>query len=723
VACAKALADAIHCVTEAYCIVFWFAPISKAQLMLALPALKRSAPNLRLVKQAVLSIPSWSVAACLVLTNLLGYTADASPVVQQGRAPQAPPPAPPIEQASPTQGSGHVRRPLGVTSYSIGQPTDEEQLYLEYLNRMRANPTAEGQRLASTTDPNILSAYASFKVDLNLMQSEFATNPAVPPLAMNAKLLSAARWHSGDMFTNEYQGHSQTNGTIVMSPGDRIATNGYQAQTWGENVYAYADSVFYGHAGFAVDWGNGIGGMQNPAGHRNNMLSASFREVGVGVFDGVNGPVGPQLVTQDLGTQFSAVPFITGVVYYDFNGNGFYDLGEGIGGVTINTPGSSYFTVSANSGGYALPVSSNGTYTLTFTAPGLSNQVTATISNLKNTKTDLVPGYNPPIVSGPNPAVLNQTNNYTFTAVAGATGYQWEQAQLASYTRVEGAENGTANVTIVSSPGYSVVNTDMAASGTHSFNLAHGTAVAQSLTLNPFLLVSAGSQLSFAKYLGFATSSEVAEAQITADNGQTWQTVWSEPGNDGSSSVDSAFSTQTVSLGAYAGQILQIRFVYDFNSGSFFQPSPGVGLYLDDIAISSAQQLIAATTNNVISGQSFAFVPATVTNDLLRVRAQINGRFLPWGAELTIGVTTQASTPVVSLTGRPTVSGNQVQIPFAVANFRSGMTFQLWHTASLQGAWTQDAGATLQILAAGSSYQFNTTSAGAGTAFFRVRAN
>jgi hypothetical protein len=181
--------------------------------------------------------------------------------------------------------------------YSIGQPTDEEQLYLEFLNRMRANPTAEGQRLATTTDPDVLSAYSSFGVDLTLMQSEFSTNPAVPPLAMNAQLTAAARWHSGDMFTNQYQGHFQTNGGVVMGPGDRIHTNGYNYSVAGENVYAHAKSVWYGHAGFAVDWGPGPGGMQEPAGHRANMFSGQFREVGMGVTDGVNGSVGPQIVT------------------------------------------------------------------------------------------------------------------------------------------------------------------------------------------------------------------------------------------------------------------------------------------------------------------------------------------------------------------------------------------------------------------------------------------
>src|SRR5512140_2998499 len=68
-----------------------------------------------------------------------------------GSVPQAPPAPPPVLKAKPgppvEQGG-----PDGPTQpWSIGQPTDEEQLYLEYINRSRANPTAEGARLAAST--------------------------------------------------------------------------------------------------------------------------------------------------------------------------------------------------------------------------------------------------------------------------------------------------------------------------------------------------------------------------------------------------------------------------------------------------------------------------------------------------------------------------------------------------------------------------------------------
>jgi hypothetical protein len=398
-----------------------------------------------------------SLLAAVFASSQCGAWADDSPQPVAGRAPKAPPTAPPVEvrdgKLPPPPQIGYPKD--GPTLYSIGQPTADEQLYLEYINRSRANPPAEGVRLATTTDPDVLAAYAYFSVDLALMQSQFNAIAAVPPLAMNAKLTDAARWHSGDMYTNQYQGHDQTNGTTVMNPGARITAQGYPWTTYGENVFSYAESVWYGHAGFNVDWGFGVGGMQTPPGHRNSIHNANFREVGIGVVNGVNGSVGPQLVTQDFASR-NNLPILTGVAYYDFNGNQFYDAGEGIGGITVNVPGSTNYAVTANSGGYAVPVTTNGNYQMTFTATALSTQRVASVVSARNVKIDFVPAYQPPTVSGPNPAALNQNNSYTFTAVGGATSHQWEQTRLMTYATVEGAEGGTGNVTLQTSAGYSM---------------------------------------------------------------------------------------------------------------------------------------------------------------------------------------------------------------------------------------------------------------------------
>ena len=670
------------------------------------------------------AFPGGSIFGVLLLgLSLAGAQGQPAPTLKKGPVPQAPPPAPPVVvRQVPLNEPGHPQ-PKGSTLYSIGQPTDEEQLYIEFLNRMRANPTAEGQRLATTTDPNVLSAYSSYTVDLNELQAEFATNPPVPPLAFNADLIAAARWHSGDMFTNVYQGHYQTNGSTVLDPGQRITANGYTWNTYGENVFSYAESVFDGHAGFAVDWGPGPGGMQTDRGHRSNMLNGSFREIGVGVVDGINGvgsplPVGPQLVTQDFGRQPADTPFITGVVYYDFNGNGFYDVGEGIGGVTVNTPGSTYYAVTADSGAYVIPVTGNGAYTLTFSANGLSTQMVASVSSMHNVKVDYLPTYTPPTITGPNPASLNQNNPYTFSVVGGATSYDWQQTQLSAYTAVEGAENGLTNVTVVSSPGYSVLASDLVASGSFAFHLAQPDAGNQFLMLNPVLRPSAGSMLSFSKLLGYASSTQVAKAQVSSDKGATWQDVWTQAGNDGSG--DAAYSTVSVSLATYAGQNIQIRFAYLFQGGQYFpQTTTGVGLYLDNIAVSNANQLLNPITTSIPSGTSFVFDPTNMVSYLLQVRARINSRILNWGPALI--VTVGAALPSLQVVSSPSVVGTQVQMDFAVSNYRTGMTFQLWKATDPTATWTLDTSATNQTLTANSKFRFTTSTGGASMIFYQIK--
>jgi Cysteine-rich secretory protein family len=301
--------------------------------------------------------------------------------------------------------------------YSIGDPTNEEQYYLELINRARANPTAEGIRLALTTDSNVLSAYNAFGVNLVLMQAQFALIPPAPPLSMNSTLTTAARAHSQNMLQNNYQGHTGPDGSLTT----RLAgyTAGANGWSLGENVYAYSKSVWYGHVGFEVDWGGTLanGGMQSPPGHRQNIHSASFREIGVGVVLGSNGGsggVGPQLVTQDFGATGGLPPFVTGVVYRDLNNNGFYDPGEGVGGVTVTISNVSSYAVTASSGGYSVPVTGNGNYTVTFSGGSApTTQKNISVLNGQNTKADY-------IVTGSAPPPPSPTPTATPTASPGS---------------------------------------------------------------------------------------------------------------------------------------------------------------------------------------------------------------------------------------------------------------------------------------------------------------
>jgi hypothetical protein len=307
------------------------------------------------------------------------------------RAQVPPPPAPPVTSGY----SFSVTTPESPTAqlYSIGDPTNEEQYYLELINRARANPIAEGVRLATTTDSNVLGAYTAFGVNLVLMQAQFALIPPAPPLSMNATLTTAARAHSQNMLQNNYQGHNGPDGSLTTRL--QSYTSGANGWSIGENVYAYSKSVWFGHVGFEVDWGGTVltGGMQSPPGHRQNIHSTTFREVGIGVVLGSNGGgvVGPQLVTQDFGMVGGLPPLVTGVVYRDLNSNGFYDPGEGLGGVTVTVSNATSYAVTASSGGYSVPVPGSGNYTVTFSGGSVpTNQKNVSVSNGENVKADYV---------------------------------------------------------------------------------------------------------------------------------------------------------------------------------------------------------------------------------------------------------------------------------------------------------------------------------------------
>ena len=91
------------------------------------------------------------------------------------RAQVAPPPAPPVISSAPF--SIETTESTTAQLYSIGDPTNEEQYYLELINRARANPTAEGIRMATTTDSNVLAAYSAFGVNLVLRGSRDRLSP------------------------------------------------------------------------------------------------------------------------------------------------------------------------------------------------------------------------------------------------------------------------------------------------------------------------------------------------------------------------------------------------------------------------------------------------------------------------------------------------------------------------------------------------------------------
>ncbi len=247
-------------------------------------------------------------------------------------------------------------------------PSALEQEMMEMINRMRLDPAAELPRLTNSSDPNVNSAINFFNVDLDVLETQWSSLSAVSPLAWSDTLKDVATGN------NDYQ-VSIDNTAHAPNLGQRFTNAGYSFSNAGENAFAKSQSVLYGHAAFAIDWGFTPTGIQDPAGHRNSIMNSNFRELGIEIRpeNDANTGVGPLIMTQNFGNRFAlnGKSYLLGVIYDDqTTDDDFYTPGEGVGGVTVTAvdQSNSSNTVTAtnwSSGGYQLLLDP-GTYEVTF---------------------------------------------------------------------------------------------------------------------------------------------------------------------------------------------------------------------------------------------------------------------------------------------------------------------------------------------------------------------
>lgn len=245
------------------------------------------------------------------------------------------------------------------------EPTNEETYSLELLNRFRLDPKAEAELIAPGGQKAGDGRGGGRGVDYKMFYTEMLALTPAPPLVMNLNLLDAARKHSHYMIKNSLT-HVEVAGNpgfVAADFGERCKLAGYHGGAMGENCFRDARDPLHGHNGFIIDYGDGgEGGMQKGRGHRMNMIKASAREIGLSALP----HSGRISITHNFGSGKNA-RFAGGVVYRDKNKNGFYDIGEGVGGVKISILNDKQETITWKSGGYALSLNGKGALTLVAT--------------------------------------------------------------------------------------------------------------------------------------------------------------------------------------------------------------------------------------------------------------------------------------------------------------------------------------------------------------------
>lgn len=279
------------------------------------------------------------------------------------------------------------------------QPSEYEQYYLELINRARADPDAEVNRLAGFKwdgAPDLNEGIAPGTI----------SNVPKPPLAFNRKLLNAASDYTDVLLANEAFTHF-FNGT---NPSSRMKAAGYffQAPSGSSENIAWtaafpnnplnASAVEQHHRGLFID--RGYAGR----GHRINLMDPDLREAGVAIRKDKNGVSAGGVGFVDIGsTQDFAYSngriFVTGVAYDDKDGNGFYTPNKGEpkpkAGIQILDGNGNVVATGKTfrSGGYSINIAGlpAGTYTLKLTeTSGKEVSETFTFDGIANVKVDVV---------------------------------------------------------------------------------------------------------------------------------------------------------------------------------------------------------------------------------------------------------------------------------------------------------------------------------------------
>ena len=114
------------------------------------------------------------------------------------------------------------------------------------------------------------------------------------PLRLNHKLSRAAQRHSRAMARKRFFSHTSPGGASFV---DRIRSTGYLS---GANSWTVGENIAYGSGSRSTPRSIGSAWMNSPP-HRANILSGSFRAIGIGIASGTPVGGGGGTYTTDFG--------------------------------------------------------------------------------------------------------------------------------------------------------------------------------------------------------------------------------------------------------------------------------------------------------------------------------------------------------------------------------------------------------------------------------------
>jgi hypothetical protein len=258
---------------------------------------------------------------------------------------------------------------------------------------------------------------------------------------------------------------------------------------------------------------------------------------------------------------------------------------------------------------------------------------------------------------------------YNFNSIAQADSYELRVTTASAAGWTEGAEDPSPNVVGTTTGSYALRQSNVKRSGAKAFQLVFPEFTNQSFVITRDVIPSATSHLQFYDLCRFATTTSTLSAEISTDSGSTWTGIWSRNGVGLNSGLwDANFISRSLSLAAYAGQIIRVRFIIRYGASITTGTTSNHGFFIDDISVTNATELVTPTTSTLVGAATSFTLNATTagaplvagTSYYLRVRPNVGTHWFPYGAakivtaQAAAGYSTWVSLQYPAVTGGPT---------------------------------------------------------------------
>ena len=314
----------------------------------------------------------------------------------------------------------------------------------------------------------------------------------------------------------------------------------------------------------------------------------------------------------------------------------------------------------------ALPVPGAADATYTATVTGISGTGVPTSFSWTTTFFDPTVLGVAQSISGPVAPAASGAD-YQGTVIPTATGYEASSATLAAVGDFSESGDGTAPEVVADKTGtYAPLQGAASAdgisftprTGSRAFHLCFPlekdepdyASHPQGFTLTPEFIAGANSVLSFQEMFRWLFTVNRFSVEVTTDGGSQWTEIYGRNGaypfvNGGTFANnlwDTTWRTRTVSLAAYAGQPIRLRFILRPGAQSFEGTTTNYGAYVDDIAVTGVRRVRTApvvvfSTAKIRFDAALTGAPVVVGGTyLLRMRPRLGGRAMAYSAPLTV---------------------------------------------------------------------------------------